>query len=912
MQQPKTVENYGKDRIEKLGLSEQDFFTYDRLGNVLINYHTLQGEPLRYSKQDDRKTAAAHGIPERYFLAPYVVTRWKPEVEKFCGHKYNSPKGVSVAPFFPREVIQAYQTQKQLQTLVFTEGEIKSAVACKQGIYTVSFRGVANYKLCKEIRSLLSTCKPQNIVINYDSDAIGHKNIGQFYSSAFWFCREIFSMYETQGEPLPCLKICIPTKDFGKGIDDILQERPTAAQDFKTLSTSKFFLFTEIAHQAVNFSLEEAFSYKSYKYTDYENCELVRAKWSDQGERLYLSDALENYEGEFFGKLWVVPTGYGKTNFVLKQAATNFVLKQAATGQKIVFFLPKIDLVEQVFSDAKDMGIDVVQFNGDKPTRQILAQKIAKRIFTTGEPLPTLIVCTYASAAKLCQFMGEATDDYHSVVDEWHNTTAAAHPNFMNMDLNRLIELFQRFKSITGLTATPLTTLDPRLNLKTVFVKVSGIPKTKYYQLTCENVLASARDAIKNSLKKGRVPFVYLNSKGAKLKELLKLCEQHQVQVEAINADTKETDHHKKIIEGETLSDIATIGTSVAKEGMNVTDKTPIDVILIGKHHPAEIRQICSRFRCADVILTILVPTPKGEKKQVFRPSKTDMGDKVKAAQKFCDVLNTLGDDTDPNTEAIRRAIQNPYFYKDSSGTFHVNFLAIQNEYFFAEIGYYNSSKEILSNALRSYDFEPINQRHNILGDSRTEAEKIEIEQLKAETKAQAASDIAEALSELATAKNPRKHAEQGKANNTTTKAKKFVFEAFLELRELCKTNEQAREILLATKGDKSAIRRAVLRLKSILSEKDKTPIGKAADAIRDTFAGGTRLTPQQVKEAFLAAIRTDDTMRTKDFEKIDFENQKRMHKILKVLRIFFEVEKSGKGGRDYEFKELPKVFRGK
>lgn len=267
--------------------------------------------------------------------------RYAPDVLNPNRPKYFRPAGISARTFIPLPTISLYKNKENCNTAIFTEGEIKTAYANKalHDFSMFGFSGISNYKLCPDIKTAIKHFRYTTIVINYDSDARKSDNktrLSSFLSSAINFYNEIISYYSLQGIAAPEIHLCIQNEyQIFKGIDDILfQHGNKAADAFRTLSTNEYFTFCYIiptdAHQCIEsfFNCTKA-KIKGHVITApyYSNkTENVRTRFTDI---LKANDL--NFENKFFGKIYNVPTGTGKTSAIIAAADKQHVIFLSTT-----------------------------------------------------------------------------------------------------------------------------------------------------------------------------------------------------------------------------------------------------------------------------------------------------------------------------------------------------------------------------------------------------------------------------------------------------------------------------------------------------------------------------------------------------------------------------------------------------
>lgn len=196
-QQPEDTRSFFEQRMQPLGLTEDN--------NVIEiwNNETIEGKHTNVLKPYPIFTATEKGIEilvyslsrhRQFYKAkgsntakPYTVTRLQqPLVTKSGLAKYLMPKGEPVRPFFPPEVVQAYddaiaarldkKPKQTIHTLVLTEGYFKAWKAAKHGIMCVGLPSITALKdtssntLHAEIVQLIETCGVERVVWLTDGD----------------------------------------------------------------------------------------------------------------------------------------------------------------------------------------------------------------------------------------------------------------------------------------------------------------------------------------------------------------------------------------------------------------------------------------------------------------------------------------------------------------------------------------------------------------------------------------------------------------------------------------------------------------------------------------------------------------------------------------------------------------------
>lgn len=892
-----TTTNYGEKRLKKLFLdSHPNFSACTRTGRIFISYSQLNGLPLLYEPiEDNRRTLAI----EQEQFKPFKVIRNPPEwIKLYNLPKYSSPKKGGTPPFFTPEILQAFN-RKKLDVLIFTEGEIKAAIASKLlGIPTIGFKGIACYRLCFRLKELLSETLPQIIIINYDSDSLDHKSkkrLAQFHASCAQFIAEIRRFYKSIGAEEPTIYInCQNPKQQHKGLDDLLLNVEDSAIEYGFLENSNNFLFSKVDQEKPIQTVNEFFNFRSRKQEALFNAhKVLRASYLDDcGNRNYLSDILEinNFPLKgFFGKCWNVPTGFGKSTTTLQAAIK--------TKERIVFVLPTRSLVDQLYRKAKKMGLDAAKFYGTAATGS--KQKLFERL--TANDAPTAIFTTYKSFKGLFKTLTSVDinlpSTYNLIQDEIHNNTTSASASFQLGELNDILDLSHRFKTFTGLTASPLPVIHPVLQaMEVIKLRISGLPKPKCQIVTAKNLKAAGAEAIKRAIKQGSIPVVLLNNKSLGLEILLNELGKYADNLILLNADTKNEQEQQELINTGLLNGKkGIIATTVLKEGISLLDKANYQFIQIGIFHNSTSYQFSQRARLATQSqLTIIVSDKISKRKKSFLDVERTLSDLSTQAQQICDMQPIYGAALD-----IRDTIQNTHIRKvgsDFNPVFIPNYLGIQHHVFCIETSCQYSCLNSLRIALSKY-FKVLDQEPKLNKDTSAETKAL-AKASRENKKAIEEQQFNEAVQLLSDAREKRKLAQHGQCDNIHLKR-------FLDILELQNNPDKALKILIWTSGKKKVFKLAMARLKAKKANFNGLGIlGNAPVSIKRKFRAGKLYTKDQVREKILDALSTDSTINL-----APYKYAKRLDKFVFLLKLFFEVERTGTNRSKYALKPLIDCF---
>lgn len=155
--------------VIKYGLLEED----PKTGDILIPLYDIEGKPANFYKDNPGKLQ--NGKEKQI-----VVRRYKPGNERKTKDdkliKYENPKGAKTLPWIAPNIIEAYRTGTEIETIIITEGYIKAISGYLNGLYIFGLSGIQNVKdkdtatLHTDILNCIAKCKVKNIVLLYDGD----------------------------------------------------------------------------------------------------------------------------------------------------------------------------------------------------------------------------------------------------------------------------------------------------------------------------------------------------------------------------------------------------------------------------------------------------------------------------------------------------------------------------------------------------------------------------------------------------------------------------------------------------------------------------------------------------------------------------------------------------------------------
>ena len=216
---------YALDRITKdfgsLEAAKRNSIQPVKAGIKFI-YRSLDGQPVRYipskltKRSNDYRTKKAkrndlfnpYGEKSKHLAKDYYRLRIDPQLMRGNSGKYKAPAklqtGFFESLFLTNSIIDAYKEADKVDTLYLTEGEAKAVVMSQCGMVSAGFAGVSVFSMTDDLIQFVEVCRPESIVILYDSDALDlSKNWEQqkepinarplnFLSSARKFSKQFF------------------------------------------------------------------------------------------------------------------------------------------------------------------------------------------------------------------------------------------------------------------------------------------------------------------------------------------------------------------------------------------------------------------------------------------------------------------------------------------------------------------------------------------------------------------------------------------------------------------------------------------------------------------------------------------------------------------------------------------------
>lgn len=233
---------------------------------IKINYFRLNGAKAIIRKNGSKSGYAYHRL------------RYLPEIANAKNQRYTQSIESGIEVFFPPQIIDAAQNEKQISRLILVEGEFKAHAICNAGGYAVGLVGIFGYGdtnqkndfgktqfLHPEIVLLLQKCKVEHVILLHDADALTINFIPdlsctkdwshrprQFYTATYRFAQMMkpyLDLSDTKSEDwagVKTIRYKHIKKSFlliAKGADDLLKtfpaEREEIIKEFEQLQGEK-------------------------------------------------------------------------------------------------------------------------------------------------------------------------------------------------------------------------------------------------------------------------------------------------------------------------------------------------------------------------------------------------------------------------------------------------------------------------------------------------------------------------------------------------------------------------------------------------------------------------------------------------------------------------------------------------
>ena len=593
----------------------------------------------------------------------------------------------------------------------------------------------------------------------------------------------------------------------------------------------------------------------------------------------YLADVLQRHNlplDYVIGKRVTSPTGSGKTTLVAE------IVKQYQ-DKKIILIVPTIALVNRVC----ERHPDAVRFVGG--TRKLEGNE--RFIVSIANSFPALHTRINLK-------------DWEVFFDESHGFTSDTSRGYKLKTLRRFHAIVKAAKSVTYLTGSDLYSFHPDfLKLERLTVTAPARIQKAATLIDAGHVLATAVQAVRESVNAGRFPVLLLNDKFLKLAEVKHSLKDLSLAI--LNSETKEDALFQQITKtGAIPAGVqAIITTSVFKEGNDIHDQRGFDFIIVGAHHSSAIEQLSARARNAsEVRVQVIRHTERTTNTRQFNPIK--YADLVAhRAQSLCDEQNNLAPTDDTSAlffeRNLRRAIQYSPVQEDESGRLQVDFFGVNNEVFLAETAHEYQNDAYLITNLEKYGFS-VESQQDICEDQHDSELQAGITVAREICKAEKQAAHLEAIETLQKAINPATLILQAENAGRVPKAYKFAKDLHKEFGIPLRAAVDLLPDIDTPK--KFALLKNQITIDCLRSNdnylKSGRIVGLIIQKIDQVFHDGATLHANEIREKLYGCLALDRSINL-DFLRPDPQSKRDVitanRKAISILRMFFEVEHSGR-----------------
>lgn len=270
MSENSKTNSYYSERMRSLGINDEanKIRVTDRDGNIYnshffqehkegiqINYFSPSGMVCKYENSTGKKLLDFHRVRKE---APNP-------------NKYTQPTGSGIVPFITPSIIRKTKEEKEIQTLIITEGEFKAFAGDMAGMDIIGVGGINNFcekdkkDLHHYLKDVITQRKVKNVVLLFDADCISenyvkeniekdlHSRLFSFYIAVKKFreyCKEFnidvyFSQVKSEFEM------------NAKGLDDLLitfknKKKEILADIYKLEKSSEYFFTLNVTDNSLN------------------------------------------------------------------------------------------------------------------------------------------------------------------------------------------------------------------------------------------------------------------------------------------------------------------------------------------------------------------------------------------------------------------------------------------------------------------------------------------------------------------------------------------------------------------------------------------------------------------------------------------------------------------------------------
>ena len=745
--------NYSQYAVNRIVKEFGDLHTAKQNGvspvktGIKFVYRDLQGYPVKFIPSVKRSTKYAtkkaksrdaqnpYSDESKHLAKTYARYRYAPEYIPENAGKYKGPSRFDAyfqPLFLTNSIINAYREGDKIDTLYLTEGEAKAAILDTKGnVCAGGFGGVSVYWLTDELKKFIKVCRPEQIVILYDSDALNiSKNwtssapepVNQrplnFLNSALKFAGQFFThIKETYGKtdykPNLFFTRNIETENQ-KAVDDMLinlTDQNGIIDALEAKENTKYFDYIQLSQTNYTnqlqqyFHLQDVRSFYNLHKERINDCTFkfnhcgYDIKWRFDGKEL-IQEGLKkdiNIEIPQGQKLSSIapelleiikdqehkngaaniqinaPMGIGKNHTTVNLLAPAL---EKTTRYKSAIICPLNALVQQTAATYNIEGL-----TGTPKAEQVQKAK-EKSIFAINHnALPKV----ESSFEKLNLF-----------IDESHTIPSGA--GYKSRDISKLVQSIDRVgHNKIMLSATP--SIYPKLNgYQQINIIQESINTTSIYYQKCEKTKVKVLKKLIDNRATDQITVVKIQSK-SQLRKIKKVLtskygyNENEIILLYSEKHIKQLQHYKQlIISGSNTNSFApsvkvVLCTSFINEGINIYESDKeiqfINVESQSTFFYDDLVQLVGRWRTTKD-KTVFSFHPIGEPKHILVDAHTHIAEYLDKTDSYTGICNFLNQSTE--LTVLNAAIQNletgliehkKYLIKDENGHYTVNDTAI-------------------------------------------------------------------------------------------------------------------------------------------------------------------------------------------------------------------------------------------
>ncbi|WP_372934424.1 DUF3854 domain-containing protein, partial [Mariniphaga sediminis] len=300
--------------------AEHPYIEAENNGNIKFYVQSIYGGLETYSTENPAETKFRPRDEKTWYLRRFISPKINKEGDL---QKYSPAMGSGMRLFFPKNIVEAYQSGTEIETLFIVEGFKKAFVGYLNGLHIVGMNGLTGWKtpnqkdangnaieineIREDLKELIKVCNIQKIVIVFDADLFTISEKSHSFKNP------------TTKRPNNFYKAALKAKELFTSVADVYLAHPHAVYDAKGLDDIylKFRNYSAINSSLPRFKIEAlpvTGTFPSEKlFQDQEQPEFVNR------ELEVTNDLLKAIETNKNGDYFAVNKLSGLTDFKIKE-----------------------------------------------------------------------------------------------------------------------------------------------------------------------------------------------------------------------------------------------------------------------------------------------------------------------------------------------------------------------------------------------------------------------------------------------------------------------------------------------------------------------------------------------------------------------------------------------------------------